>query len=616
MLWVDCEFSGPCGIDLAPSNLPNMNAEFRLCRVESTFVDVNAFALRSNSESLILERSTLSLSGGLSTKALDVHPDAGVHGSDLLVDVRWCRIAGDFNFDTTGVVGTTRVLLGATDYDILSITGALTEQVATIVGESLFYDNATTGIPSENVQDALDHLFGVFSVTGLGGLSLTLDTSYDGIDVTTGIPGSGNGRRILADSGAVIIQAADPPLASPLSGQTDGWLQVEGNVQVGGIGAPEVDIAPNPFGIGPHIRGGSLVYPDIAATPHRAIPVFAVRGASTGIPLHHTYNLLLETESDTDASRGEIGRVLLRGGDSLGGGVTHPKAGSVFLQSGSGFDLTGAPGDVWLSPGHNLSTGDTGKVVLTNPTTGDGSTLTAASSFVGGVAGAISFYISGVGILSASILSTDALVDVQTKLNAVQGLSCNINPINDPIAVVTVATGVNAEVYFTEDDQSGTLNAALVDFSVGGGAVFASGSWVEAIGIGSTGADELTIFGDLIVTGSLSAGSSGALYNNRKVITFADSPYTVLNTDHYIGVDSSGGLVSVTLPTTLPGSANGRELIIKDEGGVAASSNITVQIGGGALIDDVASIVLSADHSGLTIIANGQIGAATRWYLV
>lgn len=618
MLWIDSTFTGPSGIALAPSDLPDMNAEFRGCQVESTFgASALAFALQTNSELLVLDRCDLSLSSA-STKALDIHPGAGVHGSDVIVEVRWCRLVGDLDFDATGIVGSKSLFLGASDYQSLNIIGVLTAQTATVQGTSLLFDNTFSGISSENVQDALDHVFTILKLTGIGGYSVSLDTAYNGVNAVTALPGTGNGRQILADSGAVIIRSSNPGISSPAYGETNGWLQVEGKIQVGAVGSPEIDIDPNSYGVGPQILGGALVFPDLAAAaPHRAIPAFIIQANATGAALYHNYNLLLETRSDSDASFGEIGRVMLRGGDSLNGGVGAPAdAGTLYFQAGSGYAAFGDPGEIVLSPGYSSALASTGKVRLTNPSTGVAASLVAVNAFGGGVTGDIRFYVSGVGIVTASILDTDTLALVQGKLTALPGLACAVGAGNDPIEITTVSVGTNAEVYFTEDSAAGALNVALGNFAVGSGATFTAGAWTEDVGVGATGADELTIFGDLIVVGSFSTGSSGAFSLARKTIAFADSPYTVLNTDHYIGVNTLGGAVVINLPVALPGSASGRELLIKDETGNAAAANITIQIAGGALIDNAAFLLLSADWASATLIANGDIGAATRWYIV
>jgi len=615
MVWDDCDIVGPSGVDLAPSNLPSITAAFRRCRIDSAIVDAAAYTIRSNADQLTLEYCELTISGGVSTRVVDIHPDAGVHGTDIIVDLRWSRVDGGIFFDDTGVVGSTRLRKGASDYGTITLPGgALTENSATVEGTSIFFDNTASSISSETSQEAIDHLFSVIGVTGLGGSALSLDTAYDGIlDITVPSFGVGSGRTIQADSGAVTIQGAAAPVSPPDLAQATGQLHVESNVQVGAIGAPEIDLDPNPFGIGPLLLGGRLLFPDVAAGVHRAIPAMVVGANSTNSPLFHSYNLLLQTESEADASRDEIGRILLKAGDSIDGGGTPPHAGQVYAQAGDSHDTTGDPGEIWLSPGRNAVLAIDGRVKLTCPSTATVASLTAGGVFVGGTGGAISFYVSGVGLQVANILVGDTLADVQTKLNALTGLSCVINPANDPIQVTTQAKGANAEVYFIQDDQGGSTNTALGDFTIGGGAAFAPGTFPDVAGLACTAADELTVYDDLVVNGGITSG--GAICHNRKTIAIGDSPYAVLDTDHYIGVDSSGGAVIIDLPTTATGAKDGRELIIKDESGDAAANPITIQIAGGALIDSAASLALSADHAATTMVANGLTGASTRFFI-
>lgn len=610
MVWDDCDIIGPSAVDLGPSNLPSITAVFRRCRIDSAIADAAAYTIRSNADQLTIEYCDLTISGALSTRVLDIHPDAGVHGTDIIVDLRWSRVDGGIFFDNTGVVGSTRLRKGASDYGTITLPGtALTENSATVEGSSIFFDNTASGVSSETSQDAIDHLFSVIGVAGFGGVSLSLDTAYDGIlDITVPTFGVGSGRTIQADSGAVVIQGAAAPVSPPALSQATGQLHVESNVQVGAIGSPEIDLDPNPFGIGPLISGGRLLFPDVAAGVHRAIPAMVVGANSTNTPLFHSYNLLLQTESETDASRDEIGRILLKAGDSIDGGGTPPHAGQVYIQAGDGFDVTGDPGEIWLSPGRNDVLATDGRVQFTCPSTATVASLTAGGAFVGGTGGAMSFYVSGVGPQVANILAGDTLADVQTKLNDLTGLSCVVNVANDPIQVTTQAKGVNAEVYFIQDDQGGATNTALGDFTIGGGAAFAAGTFPDVAGLACTADGELTVYNSFAV--------NGAVCLNRKTIAFGDSPYTVLDTDHYIGVDSSGGAVVIDLPTTATGAKNGRELVIKDESGDAASNAITIQIAGGALIDSAASLILSADHASASLVANGATGAATRFFII
>lgn len=662
----ECDIIGPSAVDLANSDPVGVSATFQNCFIDSTFADASAFSVRTSADETVLERSNVTISGGVNSTVLDVHPSGGVHVNDLIVEVRWSRLEGDIDFDTTGVSGDTDLRLGASDFGAINVTGSLTNQDALVEGLSIAYDPTTSGLSTTDVQNTLDLLAAVTTATGLGGSALTLDTAYDGVvDPTVPTFGSGSGRSILADQGAVVIQAADPPNSSPVVGQSDGQLQVEGNVQVGGIGSPELDLDPNPFGVGPMILGGRLDFPDIGSV-HRAIPAFIIRGNSTGTPLFHTFNLLTETRSVADASRDEVGRVILKAGDSLAGGSTPPHAGQVFIQAGDGFDATGDPGEVWISPGRNDTLTTDGRLNLTNPGAATSGSLTANGAFVGGVAGDITFYVSGVGDVTASILVSDALADVQTKLNALDGVSCQVSPGNDPIEIVTDQRGSNAEVYFTQDDQGGALNTALGDFSIGGGALFTTGDFPELIALGATAADELTVFGDMVVTGTISGtallhasthirGGSDEIDGDQLDIDFtptyytpdttpaeasnvdhltahlagiderqvtvnrstvSSSPYNVTDTDHYLGLDTTGGPITVNLQSTATGARDGRVIMIVDEAGDAAANPITIQVSGGGSVHGDPSLVLNQDKSSVALVANGLTGASTIWYIM
>lgn len=610
----DCYIKGPSAVDLNPSDLAAITARFDNCQIVSTFANAAAFAIRSNADTLTITNCEIS-QDATSTQSVTVHPGAGVHGTGITTTIRWSLLSGGISFDTTGIVGNTILNLGASDYGTLNITGSLTEQNATVEGTSLFYDNTTTSVAAENVQDAIDHSLTILTQTGLGGAAVSLDTAYDGVsNPLTPTFGAGSGRRILADSGAVVIQAANPPAATPVVGQSDGQLQVEGNVQVGAIGNPEIDLDPNPYGIGPLVSGGALIYPDID-TAHRAIPAFVLGAKSTNSPLFHTYNLLLQTATDTDASRDEIGRVMLKAGDQIGTGATGVHAGQIFLQAGEAFDTNGGAGEVWIIPGQNTTAADIGRLQIANIAAATQPTLAAFNAFVGGVAGDISFYVSGVGVVTASILAGDNLATVQTKLAALAGIA---SAVGDPIVLTAQSRGVNSEIYFIQDDQGGALNTALGDFSIGAGAVFTPGTFPEVAGLACTGANQLTVYDDLVVTGTISGtviSTPASFQYNRVTVNNAASPYAVLDDDHYIGVLSSTGVVTINLPTTVSGATDGREIVIKDEDGNANTNNITISAGAGQ-IEGSASVILTNDYASITLVCNGQTGAATRWYII
>lgn len=105
-------------------------------------------------------------------------------------------------------------------------------------------------------------------------------------------------------------------------------------------------------------------------------------------------------------------------------------------------------------------------------------------------------------------------------------------------------------------------------------------------------------------TGSVRIGTG--LVIPSTAVDNAASPYTVLGTDYFLSVDTSGGAVTVTLPAAT--ALAGRTFVIKDMGGAAAVSNITIGGGGTNLVGGgaaAATKVLSAAYSGATVISNG-----------
>lgn len=89
----------------------------------------------------------------------------------------------------------------------------------------------------------------------------------------------------------------------------------------------------------------------------------------------------------------------------------------------------------------------------------------------------------------------------------------------------------------------------------------------------------------------------------RTSYTATATDYTVLQTDHIIGVTSTAAARVITLPSAATSGA-GKEYIVKDESGLAVVNNITVKSASGTL-DGVAAA------TGVPIITNY---GSSRWY--
>ena len=104
----------------------------------------------------------------------------------------------------------------------------------------------------------------------------------------------------------------------------------------------------------------------------------------------------------------------------------------------------------------------------------------------------------------------------------------------------------------------------------------------------------------------------GGLAYNTTTVTNADSPYTVAGSDHVLLVNSDAGAITINLPPT--NQRAGRELIIKDAGGDAASNNITVTCNGSDSMQGQSSRDLFENKAFVQLISDG--GSPGDWFWI
>lgn len=439
---------------------------------------------------------------------------AGTAG-DIQIDIKWSQVA-DISLDGTAVVGTASLSLGSTSHGTLTTAGGAT-QAATVPADSVFYDNTTSGITAENVQDAIDEVY------AFAALVRTLDDAYDG-----GVAGTGTGRTIIADAGAVqIVDAAAPSDPIP-PGNTNGNLEVVGSVSLGALTKPEITLDPNPFGNGPEVLLGREIWANDAPFGSTAL----ILGDASGNPTYHNYNLRVGTKSADGGN--QVGSLHLRAGDSL----ATINAGSVFIQGGTATDPGGGlGGHIYLVPGVTSAAGGERGVVLTNPITATSATLTAAGAFAGAaVAGKITLG-TEMGAIEVTFAGGENLAGVHGLFNAT-GV---VTAAGDPIVLTTVAKGQTAEVFFLGADAG--VDAALGTFS---GQTMAAGTWPESMTIAVTAADEITFgLGDPnpmlynSTTGKLTV--PGLIDPTGMVFDEAGIPPTGANKGAFFVSDTTGG---------------------------------------------------------------------------
>lgn len=98
----------------------------------------------------------------------------------------------------------------------------------------------------------------------------------------------------------------------------------------------------------------------------------------------------------------------------------------------------------------------------------------------------------------------------------------------------------------------------------------------------------------------------------NKAVKHTVADYSILPEDRYVGVDTSGGAVAVTLPD--PADINdGHEVIIDDEGDLAGTGNITIDTPGAETVEGGATLIISTNSAVTKLIYDA---ANTNWVSV
>ncbi|HHZ96618.1 MAG TPA: hypothetical protein EYN67_13960 [Flavobacteriales bacterium] len=123
----------------------------------------------------------------------------------------------------------------------------------------------------------------------------------------------------------------------------------------------------------------------------------------------------------------------------------------------------------------------------------------------------------------------------------------------------------------------------------------------SSIKVGASGTAPATLS---VVGGSF---LSGALIHKRHTVT---GDYTISITDYYIGVDTTGGTVKITLPNAAA-LTSGQTLVLKDEGGNSDTNAITISGSGADKIDGQNTVVLGSPYAALQLYCDG----ATKYFI-
>lgn len=164
------------------------------------------------------------------------------------------------------------------------------------------------------------------------------------------------------------------------------------------------------------------------------------------------------------------------------------------------------------------------------------------------------------------------------------------------LGLVTITGGQVAAGTMTNVIRTDSLAANTFTIEVQRSQAVAS-STIGDNGVCHFNSNHFTVDGN----GFVSATATPFVLNYTNV-THAMSPYTVLSTDQYLSVDSSGGVVTLNFPNA---PAFKRIWVVKDRTGSASTSNITLTTPGGTdTIDGLTSYVMAGNYDSVSLLAN------------
>ena len=102
-------------------------------------------------------------------------------------------------------------------------------------------------------------------------------------------------------------------------------------------------------------------------------------------------------------------------------------------------------------------------------------------------------------------------------------------------------------------------------------------------------------------------GTLTFMYGYKAVNT---TPYTVVDSDSIIGVDTSSTVVTLNLPAAAAAN-KGRVIMIKDEGADAEARAITIAASSGQTIDGASTTVINVARGSVSIYSNGA-----AWFII
>lgn len=354
---------------------------------------------------------------------------------------------------------------------------------------------------------------------------------------------------------------------------------------------------------------------------------WTLNSGTAGVTLTNTGKLSLAAAAASDITvtgafnltlASTLGRVIATSGIAASNAITLTAS-----NAAGGFSLTSGTGGVTLTNTGALSLQGSGASNITIAT-GDFSLTDTANSIIitagEAVADAIQLTTSNAaGGLTAS-LGTGGLIATTTGAISLDGQTASHLKVTGAADLTLQSTAGAINVI------SGEANADSINITSGGGMnIVATGAAAKDIIVTNTNGSMTLTAGEnvsdafnLTASGAasgmtLTAGTSGLTFasgQNVKVtsVATAATPYAVLGTDYFITTDTTGGVLTLTLPAA---PATGRTLIVYDGAGQAATGGAVTINGNGKNIaaagTSAATKTISTAYGSYQLTYNGTL---------
>ena len=148
-------------------NAQGVLANFSYCDLVSTG-GVNSFGVRTGGN-CSFDHSFIQVNTGKAFSVNPTPPTGNTISGDIIQQLRWTFVDGNIEWEIDETLGANELRLGSVQYGSFTQTGTAASppynvvRTALVKGDTVFYDNTSTSISAENVQDAIDEVHGIAS---------------------------------------------------------------------------------------------------------------------------------------------------------------------------------------------------------------------------------------------------------------------------------------------------------------------------------------------------------------------------------------------------------------------------------------------------------------------